>query len=86
MSEILLEEDEGFVDDLGLDVKTVEEWLNQVSYKDDPDYVPFHKPEYEGMCYSYKRYSIVYYILMSAYVNSVFSSYSLGILSHCISL
>lgn len=40
MSEILLEEDEGFVDDLGLDVKTVEEWLNQVSYEDDPDYVP----------------------------------------------
>ena len=40
MSDILLEEDEGFVDDLGLDVKTVEEWLNQVSYEDDPDYVP----------------------------------------------
>lgn len=36
--EILLEED--FVDDLGLDVKTVEEWLNQVSYEDDPNYKP----------------------------------------------
>ena len=39
MSEVILE-DEDFVDDLGLDVKTVEEWLNQVSYADDPDYVP----------------------------------------------
>ena len=39
MSDVILE-DEDFVDDLGLDVKTVEEWLNQVSYEDDPDYVP----------------------------------------------
>lgn len=39
MSEILLEYDE-FTDDLGLEVKTVEEWLNGVSYADDPDYVP----------------------------------------------
>ena len=39
MSDILLDEDE-FIDDLGLDVKTVEEWLNGVSYKEDPDYVP----------------------------------------------
>ena len=38
MSEILLEYDE-FTDDLGLEVKTVEEWLNGVSYADDPDYV-----------------------------------------------
>ena len=39
MSEVLLEE-EVFTDDLGLDVKTVEEWLNGVSYADDPNYVP----------------------------------------------
>ena len=39
MSDVILE-DEDFVDDLGLDVKTVEEWLNQVTYADDPDYVP----------------------------------------------
>ena len=39
MSDILLD-DEEFIDDLGLDVKTVEEWLNGVSYKEDPDYVP----------------------------------------------
>ena len=32
MSDILLDEDE-FIDDLVLDVKTVEEWLNVVSYK-----------------------------------------------------
>ena len=37
---IELLEDEVFTDDLGLDVKTVEEWLNQVTYADDPDYVP----------------------------------------------
>lgn len=40
MSIELLLEDEEFTDDLGLDVKTVEEWLNGVSYADDPDYVP----------------------------------------------
>lgn len=40
MSNELLEDDEVFTDDLGLDVKTVEEWLNQVTYADDPDYVP----------------------------------------------
>lgn len=39
MSSELLDDDV-FTDDLGLDVKTVEEWLNQVSYEDDPDYVP----------------------------------------------
>ena len=37
---IELLDDEVFTDDLGLDVKTVEEWLNQVTYADDPDYVP----------------------------------------------
>lgn len=39
MSSELLDDDV-FTDDLGLDVKTVEEWLNQVSYEDDPDYIP----------------------------------------------
>ena len=39
MSDVILE-DEEFIDDLGLDVKTVEEWLNGVSYADDPNYVP----------------------------------------------
>ena len=39
--ELLLEEDDNtFTDDLGLEVKTVEEWLNTVSYEPDPNYVP----------------------------------------------
>jgi predicted phage terminase large subunit-like protein len=40
MSDLLLEDDQVFEDDLGLDVKTVEEWLNTVSYAPDPSYVP----------------------------------------------
>lgn len=39
MSDIILE-DEEFIDDLGLDVKTVEEWLNTVDYSENPDYQP----------------------------------------------
>lgn len=39
MTDIILE-DEEFVDDLGIEVKTVDEWLNEVSYEDDPNYVP----------------------------------------------
>ena len=31
MSDLILEDGEVFEDDLGLDVKTVEEWLNSVS-------------------------------------------------------
>lgn len=31
---------EEFSDDLGIETKTVDEWLNAVSYADDPDYVP----------------------------------------------
>lgn len=39
--ELLLEDDDNtFTDDLGLEVKTVEEWLNTVSYEPDPNYVP----------------------------------------------
>lgn len=39
--ELLLEDDDNtFTDDLGLEVKTVEEWLNTVSYAPDPNYVP----------------------------------------------
>lgn len=37
---ILLDEDLGFVDDLGIETKTVDEWLNLVDYRDDPNYVP----------------------------------------------
>lgn len=37
---ILLDEDLGFVDDLGIEIKTVDEWLNLVDYRDDPNYVP----------------------------------------------
>lgn len=40
MSIELLDDTEVFDDDLGLEVKTVEEWLNTVSYAPDPDYVP----------------------------------------------
>lgn len=40
MSDLILEDGEVFEDDLGLDVKTVEEWLNSVSYAEDPEYVP----------------------------------------------
>lgn len=40
MSDLLLEDGEVFEDDLGLAVKTVEEWLNTVSYAPDPDYKP----------------------------------------------
>ena len=32
--------DEGFIDDLDIETKTVDEWLNAVSYADDPNYVP----------------------------------------------
>lgn len=40
-TELLLEDDDNtFTDDLGLEVKTVEEWLNTVSYAPDPNYVP----------------------------------------------
>lgn len=38
--ELLLEDDNVFTDDLGLEAKTVEEWLNGVSYAEDPNYVP----------------------------------------------
>ena len=40
MSDLILEDGEIFEDDLGLEVKTVEEWLNSVSYAEDPNYVP----------------------------------------------
>ena len=40
MSDLILEDGEVFEDDLGLAVKTVEEWLNGVSYEEDPNYVP----------------------------------------------
>ena len=40
MSDLILEDGEVFEDDLGLDVKTVDEWLNSVSYAEDPEYVP----------------------------------------------
>lgn len=38
--ELLLEDGMIFEDDLGIDTKTVDEWLNAVTYADDPDYVP----------------------------------------------
>ncbi len=38
--ELLLDDDNVFTDDLGLEAKTVEEWLNGVSYAEDPNYVP----------------------------------------------
>lgn len=38
--EFLLEDENVFTDDLGLEAKTVEEWLNGVSYAEDPNYVP----------------------------------------------
>lgn len=37
---VFLEDDLAFVDDLGIETKTVDEWLNQVDYRDDPNYVP----------------------------------------------
>ena len=37
---ILLDDGDAFIDDLGIETKTVDEWLNQVDYKDDPNYVP----------------------------------------------
>ena len=40
MSIDLLSDDNVIEDDLGLDVKTVEEWLNTVSYAEDPNYKP----------------------------------------------
>jgi len=40
MSDLILEDGAVFEDDLGLDIKTVEEWLNSVSYAEDPEYVP----------------------------------------------
>ena len=40
MSDLILEDGEIFEDDLGLAVKTVEEWLNGVSYEEDPNYIP----------------------------------------------
>ena len=40
MSDLILEDGEIFEDDLGLEVKTVEEWLNSVSYAEDPNYIP----------------------------------------------
>ena len=40
MSDLILEDGEVFEDDLGLEVKTVEEWLNSVSYAEDPNYIP----------------------------------------------
>ena len=41
MSIEILEDELGVIDDdLGLDVKTVEEWLNGVSYEEDPNYKP----------------------------------------------
>lgn len=38
--ELLLEDGMIFEDDLGIETKTVDEWLNAVSYADDPDYIP----------------------------------------------
>ena len=35
-----LGEDLGFSDDIGIETKTVDEWLNSVSYEKDPNYVP----------------------------------------------
>ena len=38
--ELLLEDGMIFEDDLGIETKTVDEWLNSVSYAEDPDYIP----------------------------------------------
>lgn len=38
--ELLLEDGVIFEDDLGIETKTVDEWLNAVTYADDPDYIP----------------------------------------------
>ena len=40
MKHDILDMDEGFIDDLDIETKTVDEWLNAVSYADDPNYVP----------------------------------------------
>ena len=40
MKHDILDMDEGFIDDLDIETKTVDEWLNAVSYADDPSYVP----------------------------------------------
>ena len=40
MKHDILDMDEQFIDDLKIEVKTVDEWLNQVSYEEDPNYVP----------------------------------------------
>ena len=40
MKHDILDVDEGFIDDLDIETKTVDEWLNAVSYADDPSYVP----------------------------------------------
>ena len=40
MKHDILDMDEQFIDDLTIEVKTVDEWLNQVSYAEDPNYVP----------------------------------------------
>ena len=36
----LEEENLGFSDDIGIETKTVDEWLNSVSYEKDPNYIP----------------------------------------------
>lgn len=38
--ELLLEDGMIFEDDLGIETKTVDEWLNAVTYADDPEYIP----------------------------------------------
>lgn len=38
--ELLLEDGMIFEDDLGIETKTVDEWLNSVSYAEDPNYIP----------------------------------------------
>lgn len=38
--ELLLEDGMIFEDDLGIETKTVDEWLNAVSYSEDPNYIP----------------------------------------------
>ena len=38
--ELLLDDGMIFEDDLGIETKTVDEWLNAVSYSEDPDYIP----------------------------------------------
>lgn len=40
MKHDILDMDEGFIDDLDIETKTVDEWLNAVSYAEDPNYVP----------------------------------------------